>query len=178
MKNLTVKEFNEMHEDFLKKVQIELKLFKKYEKDGRIDTNDYVSKIGINFLEKEELEFDNLDYRGGLDKAIECLQEFKKECEEHSQKIGFNTESDFRTDFRTDDYYVTYIGYTAYWYKVVDEVQETAVNNAFREKVRVLLQPESEDYSRAVDCKLLQLFREEEISWGTLQKLAYSNCNL
>jgi len=57
---------------------------------------------------------------------------------------------------------------------VIEYFSKEELKNIIKEK----LKPESELYAITVDCKLLQLFKDGNIDWLTLQKLTYTNCNL
>jgi len=118
-------------------------------------------------------------YYSSPDSMIEMLEEFKQEVAELPYHIGGTYDlcisaygySDGAAEI--DD---NHFGYT-YWTRDT-EVKDFYINGKIREWINLNLKPDSVQYSRPVDCKLLTLFKEGAIDFDTLQKLVYTDCKL
>ena len=77
-----------------------------------------------------------------------------------------------------DEGTLEFYGYEASWYVIRQDISSNNINTLIKRKVRVLLKPVSATLARDIDCKLLQLFKDEIITWDALQKLVYSDCKL
>lgn len=104
------------------------------------------------------------------------------------QKLEYSRESDGRVEIDiTNSNMYTQVSYGGsvisvkygYSYKIPKkEISGKEVEEAFKNIIKEKLKPESEKYDRYIDCKLYQLFLENEISWTAFQKMVYTGCNL
>jgi hypothetical protein len=173
---LSVDEFNALFEGFKELANSELETIKSL-KDGE----SFSTKLPLKYYKTETLESDCL-MSESADGMIEMLLAFKKECEQYENKRGFYVEQ--RHDI-SGDYEGSYAELDAFylqaeWEVPIEEVTENMINSEFRNHVMYWLAPEGiERYDiRSVDCKMLALFREGKIDWGTLRTLTYSDCDL
>ena len=175
MENLTPTEFNKLYTNHTAQIKRDLKKFKKLEAEGINEHAKFKSTTGVNFLKRESVRSDDLNYGGGVDSAIELLVGFKEECKAYENKINFNTDTDFYAD---SDGWIERVCYEARWSVVIDEVAEQNINSSFKNKIANLLKPEKASYTQGIDCKLLTLFKDGKISWDTLRTLVYSDCEI
>lgn len=160
----------EIEEELKSKLQEQHKLFK----SGELSKEKY----DYGFLEYHNIKSDYLTDYNTLDGVMKMMQEFKEECEEYKNNIGFKILyiepcSDY------DSSSIDYNYFRCDFYKVKDEVKEHTINKQFRDFMKKELEPLNyTGYTRDIDCKIMKLFMEGTIDFKTLQQITYSDCNL
>ena len=93
----------------------------------------------------------------------------------------YNNCTDIKTSIECYDYSredSAAFGYAYNCYHVTAHLIESIIKNRVKFSIKEKLKPQSASFSKDVDCKLLQLFKDGTISWEALQKLVYSDCSI
>ena len=103
--------------------------------------------------------------------------------QEHKEQTGIEISSidtfeEVERDF--DDYFqIESYGYEYKYYEVCDTTElDRVITQKRHENLAKLLNINVDSYTITPDCKLIQLFKDGNIDWLTLQKLTYTNCDL
>jgi hypothetical protein len=175
---VTLEKYNKFKEDFFKeeaeKYEYNKKLFLENEKEYDKYHQKYMTFKTKYFEDMQEYT---------IEQCIKALEETKEEIEE----TKLNQKPDFMTELHTDcsywgeaDYEINDISIKASWYEVIDDETFTIRSrNSFRETIGKMLKTDKNPYGeRAVGCKVLEMFENEEITWKGMQKLTYGACDL
>ena len=173
---LSVEEFNALYAEVTKQAHKDLEIVKSV-KNGE----SYNTKVEIDYWNRKQAVSDDLQ---GLDMEdmIEAINEFKEECKQYEDNIGYYVQQKTELSGDYEDEYANLEAFffEATWSEPIEEVTQEMIDGEFRDLVRFWLAPlgtERYDVSY-VDCKLLTLFKEGKIDWNTLRTLVYSDCNL
>ena len=104
---------------------------------------------------------------------IEANTDRFKNCPEFNIRIEATAYNDYDSAF-IDEVYVA-----ASWYYPKD--YEDFIKSwqlLFRTELGQMLKPKDKNYPLPVDCKTLQMFEEEELTWKGIQKITYGTCDI
>ena len=112
--------------------------------------------------------------------TIEDLTESLKEFEEtHTQlKVIGKSKIEFEEDIDQD--YISFIGFTYYYYTLNKGALATVIQNKSRQLIAKLLKPDNiaDGNEATADCAMVKLFLNGNIDWKTLQTITYKGCEL
>ncbi len=171
--NITPEEFMKLYENFNKDIGVEHQKLLKLEVENKLNNyND--SKFFVSFFETISIESADIDCED-LESTLEILNNFKDTCAEYKDKKSFCVIQ----ENLVYDNYLDKLYYKASWEIVRDTISENYINTAFKSFVKEWLKPEgSNEYTRAIDCKMLSLFKGGHIDWNTLRTLTYTDCEV
>ena len=174
---MTFEEYNKFKEDFFKKEQEKvnhnIKLFKENEQD--------IKKYHIEYMSKQ-FHYGDSFYEFSAEDAIDMIKDTVKylKFEKHDKKPGFETHIEAEgSSWEPGDFDIEEVTLIAYWYNLRDEEEtELEMKQQFRKTIGEELNKETTWMSRLVDCKVLEMFEAQEITWKGMKKLTYGNCQL
>ena len=135
----------------------------------------YKIAVADKFLERKNLRSRDFDTTDCPADTRTLLSMFENEVD----KLSMHVQGYFDLCLGASDSYIDEQHYR-YRYRVlcspmeIEQRWKYEVKNKFKEN----LKPKKERYSRPVDCKLMELFKDGSIDFKTLQKLVYSDCEL
>ena len=131
--------------------------------------------VASALMQDNYINSDNFEYTECPEDMRNLLEAF----EDRVSELPFHVKVGYSLQLDVDDGYIDEQHYR-YRYQVlcspmeIEQRWKSEVKGKFRE----ILKPKKERYSRPVDCKLMELFKDGSIDFKTLQKLVYSNCEL
>ena len=127
----------------------------------------------------EHNETDDWDEREtDVDNVIQWIEAFKESVKEFENERGFTIKY-ICDGSKYDHSGVDFNGLKCTYFTLKSKKDlYYLVNRRVKEIIEATLKPESAKYPRGVDCKLLELFMTDLITWEKLQQLVYSDCNL
>ena len=103
---------------------------------------------------------------------LEAKTDKFKNCPEFDIRLEATAYSDYDSA-SVDDLYLA-----ATWnYSQDYEEFRSAWQAEFRNELGKLLKPKDKTYPTIVDCKTIQMFEEEELTWKGMQKMTYGTCD-
>ena len=106
---------------------------------------------------------------------IDAMNDFNNDI----KNLPYHINEDEYINLTVDDDQIYYEEYT-YRYSIIKAQTQVdyMIKKSVKNKFQQILMPSSESYSKYVDCKLVELFKDGAIDFKTLQKLVYTNCDL
>lgn len=173
------KKYEEIKEELTTQLETMDSMFKTW----NLNESDY-REINWDFLERKKYQSENMWDCYDIRTIISEYDDYVKENLEW-KVIWFYESTECNSSW--DDYGDCDVEQYLYagWVEIKEELTERDINNVLRDWIReqVGLRAKAlwlENYGRytSVDCKLLNLFRDETIDFDTLVKLVYKNCIL
>jgi len=131
------------------------------------------------YIWAEHNETDNwYEIKTDVDNIVQRIEKFKESVKKFENERGFIVK--YKCDGSGYDYSgVDFNGLKCTYFTLKSRKDlDYIVNQNVKETIETELKPETVKYSRGVDCKLLELFMTDLITWEKLQQLVYSDCKL
>jgi hypothetical protein len=108
----------------------------------------------------------------------EEIAEIEAKIEEFTNCPRFNIclEATAYSDYDSASVDEIYIS-AAWLYPTDNEEFESAWKISLRKELGELLKPKDKGYPLPVECKTIQMFEEEELTWKGMQKITYGTCD-
>ena len=167
-------EANAKLEEIASSLRNKLEEQKELFKNGELD----IKKYDSSFLETKSISATYLDDCLSPDEIIEMINNFKEECEQFKNNIGFKIvyiepTTEYDSSIIEGNYF------KCVYYIVKNEISENIINSRFRDFIKNELKPqEYTGYTKYPDCKLLKLFMDGNIDFRTLQQITYADCKI
>lgn len=121
-------------------------------------------------LDFEGVEFQNLQIR---------IAEFSHKVHDHLNKFMFKISEHTSISCDDDMPFVHEYGFIAEWCEVKNIISPKDIEaEVMRQTARVLNPNTKGNFTRAIDCKVFSLFKEDKISFNTMQLLTYGTCEI
>ncbi len=141
--------------------------------DGSFKLDKNINILHTWFLQNYNIDSRDLDYCSYY-YVMSKYNDLIGSTKEHKHKPNFSIELTSWTQYENNE---AEIYWTASW---VDVISESSLDNAIKKEIRLevgkIIKPSSVKNSVSVDCKALQMFMENELTYKGLVNSTYGTC--
>ncbi len=172
-KNLTIEDYNKIVADE-EKIQLAIIQTNKVIFDKNLTHN--LEQFDDRYLEHKTVSYDISEVEDVQD-ILDIIDKYKRAIKELPKHIFYlecveSTVDSYYGEPSLDDFTLEYI----YFIPFADNSRElrSRVEERVANKVEKMLQPNSSNYAKHLDCALLDQFKAGKIDWLTMQEIVYN----